>query len=496
MGGREFWARVLTGVVVVAPLAGVALAAPAGAATSGVTSFSYVSHPGDYIGQGRSGTLSDASQFRVSGTQGKLSVSVDTGTEWWDVTLAAPRGRQLTTGVYTNATRAGFNDTTPGLDVSSTGRGCNETSGRFTVYAISADAAGRVTSLDAELSQVCDGSTGALDATVRFAAPAAAAVVLTSSNPATVAGQPVTLTARVAPGTGAVTFRNGSTVLGQASPDAAALARLTTSALAVGSHTLTVTQGTTTSAPVTQAVSSGSTSLWFASQFGDYIGQGATASYSPQGSTVTVSGTTAYATLSVDDPASGDWWYVVVAAPPGQTLGAGSYTGATRAAFRDPGEPGLDVSGSGRGCNTLTGGFTVNGIAANPDGSIASLDVSFTQHCEGGAASLSGRARYRAGTASPPVATTTTFSVVKPTKLGRATPVAVTVSSPSGAPQATGQVGLYDGVEPVGSATLVGGKATITWTPTAKGTRSLTVRYLGDPTHAASVSPAALVKVT
>ena len=57
-------------------------------------------------------------------------------------------------------------------------------------------------------------------------------------------------------------------------------------------------------------------------------------------------------------------------------------------------------------------------------------------------------------------------------------------------------MGLYDGVEPVGTATLVGGKATITWTPAAKGTRSLTVRYLGDPTHAPSVSPAVAVKVT
>jgi hypothetical protein len=57
-------------------------------------------------------------------------------------------------------------------------------------------------------------------------------------------------------------------------------------------------------------------------------------------------------------------------------------------------------------------------------------------------------------------------------------------------------VGLYDGVEPVGTATLVGGKATISWTPVAKGTRSLTVRYLGDLTHLASTSPAVLVKVT
>ena len=237
-------------------------------------------------------------------------------------------------------------------------------------------------------------------------------------------------------------------------------------------------------------MSSGSTSLWFASQFGDYIGQGATASYSPQGSTVTVSGSAAYATLSVDDPASGAWWNVVVAAPPGETLHTGAYTGATRASFREAGEPGLDVSGTGRGCNTLTGDFTVNGIAANPDGTIASLDVAFTQHCEGGPTSLSGRARFRAGTSAPPVVTTTTFSVPKPAKVGRPTPVSVAVGSPAGAPAATGQVGLFDGVEPVGTTSLVGGKATITWIPTAKGTHSLTVRYLGDATHAASVSPA------
>ena len=56
---------------------------------------------------------------------------------------------------------------------------------------------------------------------------------------------------------------------------------------------------------------------------------------------------------------------------------------------------------------------------------------------------------------------------------------------------------LYDGVEPVGTtATLVDGKATVVWTPVAKGNHSLTVRYLGNSTHAESVSPATVVKVT
>jgi hypothetical protein len=55
-------------------------------------------------------------------------------------------------------------------------------------------------------------------------------------------------------------------------------------------------------------------------------------------------------------------------------------------------------------------------------------------------------------------------------------------------------VRLYDGVEPVGTAaTLSGGKATIVWTPVAKG--SLTVRYAGDSQHAASQSAAVVVRV-
>ncbi len=585
MGARGFWARVVGAALVAAPLAAVATTSSANAATTGVTSFSFVSQPGDYIGQGRSGTLTDPSQFRISGTAGLVTVAIDTGSEWWSVGFAAPRGQQLTTGTYENITRAGFNTTYGGLDVSSTGRGCNEVKGRFTVHAISADTAGRITSLDATLTQFCEASTGGLTATVRYAAPAAAALVLTSSNPGTVADQPVTLTARVSPGTGAVSFVDGSTVIGQATADAAGLARFTTSRLAAGTHTLTARQSTTTSAPVTQVVAAAEPSLWFASQFGDYVGQGATASHTPPTSSVVLTGTPAYATVSVDGPTSDGWWNLDVAAPPGETLRVGTYSGAVRAPFRGAGQPGLSFSGSGRGCNTLVGSFTVNQVATNPDGSLAVLDVAFTQYCEGGTTSLTGRARvgvaptraasttvlsggtggdgavgltatvsggsgtptgqvtfregsttlgtsavggdgkaylivpglprgsrtltadyagdasYLPSTASatvvvPGIATTTTMTVAKTGKVGKPLSVTATVTSAAGAAPATGQVGLYDGVEPVGSATLVGGKATFAWTPVAKGARSLTVRYLGDATHAPSVSPVVSVKLT
>ena len=95
----------------------------------------------------------------------------------------------------------------------------------------------------------------------------------------------------------------------------------------------------------------------------------------------------------------------------------------------------------------------------------------------------------------PGIATTTTLTVAKTVKAGKPLSVAVSVGAAVGA-QPTGLVRLYDGIEPVGTAaSLVSGKATIVWTPVAKGSRSLTVRYLGSPTHAESVSAATVVRV-
>jgi hypothetical protein len=92
--------------------------------------------------------------------------------------------------------------------------------------------------------------------------------------------------------------------------------------------------------------------------------------------------------------------------------------------------------------------------------------------------------------------TTTTLSVPKTVvKVGKPLSVGVTVTA-AGTTTPTGTVRLYDGVEPVGTATtLSGGTATITWTPAAKGQRSLTVRYAGDDRHAGSQSTAVTVRV-
>ena len=480
MSGRGIWARLVTGAVVVAPLALVAATAPALAAAESETYLSYVSAPGDFIGQGRSGTLVAPTQFRISGTAGSVTVSADTGSEWWDVTLAAPKGQQLTTGSYENATRAPFNSTSGGLSVTSTGRGCNQVNGRFTIFAISADTAGRITSLDATLTQVCDNSTGSLSATVKYAAPYVITPVLTSSNPSVVADQPVTLTARTSPGTaGGVVFYDATTPIGQSSFDTNGTARLTTSRLTPGTHSLYAKVGTLTSARLVQEVAVPDTSLWFGSLAGDYIGQGASASYVPPTAAITARGTAGYATVSVDSPGTDQWWTLDVAAPPGQTLQVGSYTGAVRAPFRGAGQSGLDFSGTGRGCNTLTGDFTVNSIATDPAGAITSLDVTFRQFCDNAVAAISGRARYNTVAPDPRVASTTTVTGGATSDGG----VALTATVTGGPAVPTGQVTFREGSTTLGTAALDGsGKAYLLVPGLPRGSHTLTGDYAGSAT--------------
>jgi hypothetical protein len=98
-----------------------------------------------------------------------------------------------------------------------------------------------------------------------------------------------------------------------------------------------------------------------------------------------VSGNTDNRVVSVSvDGANGDWWYLDLAAPTGKTLTPGTYTGATRYPFNDATEPGLSLSGNGRGCNQLTGTFTISAVEFGPQGYVKKLDADFVQHCEGG----------------------------------------------------------------------------------------------------------------
>lgn len=95
------------------------------------------------------------------------------------------------------------------------------------------------------------------------------------------------------------------------------------------------------------------------------------------------------------------WWYLDLAAPEGNDLTPGLYQNATRAAFKPANGNGLDFSGSGRGCNTLTGSFEIFEIQFTEftnewneqEFEVSTLAVDFTQYCEGGEPALRGKVR-------------------------------------------------------------------------------------------------------
>lgn len=140
----------------------------------------------------------------------------------------------------------------------------------------------------------------------------------------------------------------------------------------------------------------GATFLYFDSQPGDYIGGGLERTWTPaEGS---FSATTNYdGGVSIDFDGGSDWWYLDFAPPQGgEQLGVGTYEDAERFPFQSPTRPGLSVSGSGRGCNELSGRFVVLEIEITPGGDVERFAADFEQHCEGGPAALLGSIRFNA----------------------------------------------------------------------------------------------------
>lgn len=148
--------------------------APAWAQAEG-TSLSFVSEPGDYIGQGQSLTFTPADAgftAMVSSDQRQVAVSIAPGGSSWTLNLAAPEGQQLVSGAYENATRWPFQSpVAPGLDFSGDGRGCNELTGRFEVLEAVYGQYGYVERFHATFEQHCEGAEPALFGEVRIVNP-------------------------------------------------------------------------------------------------------------------------------------------------------------------------------------------------------------------------------------------------------------------------------------------------------------------------------------
>jgi hypothetical protein len=164
-----------------------------GTTSANADEFHFVSSPNDFVGGGQ--TVDDVgSAESVTGNLARISVSADGPFGGWHLSLDAPTGEQLVPGTYTGATR--LSGTTPGIEVTGDGRGCNQDFGTFTVYEIASDNHGTLTRLNATFSQTCESLN---------AAPLVGFIRFNATVPTPVPILPPPLVAALAPTTGTAT---------------------------------------------------------------------------------------------------------------------------------------------------------------------------------------------------------------------------------------------------------------------------------------------------
>ncbi|HLL85041.1 MAG TPA: hypothetical protein VK420_20390 [Longimicrobium sp.] len=289
------------------------------------------SDAGDYIGGGGSFSYTQANSIiSVSAIGNRLVVKISGDQEWHGEFQSPGALGQLEPGSYTNLKRYPFQEQGAGaLSWFGEGRGCNDLTGAFTIDSVKYEGA-QLTAIDMRFEQRCSGGTTALRGTIHWAAGD------TTTPQGPVVPIPSSLW-RPAPG----------------------------------------------STPVTQKY------LHLVSDPGDYIGQAR--SYNYVGSGFTVSATGGRLVVSVTQ---GQRWNGVFQAMNVLTqLRPGYYGDLRRFPFHNPIRGGLDWSGEGRGCNTLTGWFAIDEITYSA-GRLKSVDLRFEQHCEGGAPALRGQIRW------------------------------------------------------------------------------------------------------
>jgi uncharacterized repeat protein (TIGR01451 family) len=141
------------------------------------------------------------------------------------------------------------------------------------------------------------------------------------------------------------------------------------------------------------------TFITFKSDPGDYIGQGVQETFVPANGTFSAS--MLYTSITrISFSNASEWWDLEFAPATGITLSPGTYTGAQRAAFRSN-APGLDISGDGRGSNTLTGNFTVRDAVYDATPKPISFAADFEQHSEGATPALRGTVMYNEKLVTP-----------------------------------------------------------------------------------------------
>jgi len=138
---------------------------PRSAGTTPFTGASFVSEPGDYIGEGLSYPAMSVAYEGLS--QGYPEFNLSDSTIVFQALLSPPAGQPLVPGTYLDAQRSRSADF-PGLDVTGGGRGCDQVVGSFTVYDATYDTSGNLVSFAAQFFQHCEGFYAALMGNISF----------------------------------------------------------------------------------------------------------------------------------------------------------------------------------------------------------------------------------------------------------------------------------------------------------------------------------------
>lgn len=220
---------------------------------------------------------------------------------------------------------------------------------------------------------------------------------------------------------------------------------------------------------------------------GEFITAGATHSYAPPTTAFSISGSAAAVYITAIQPGFAHFWYADFRAVAGESLTAGTtYVGVERAAVASAGHPGLDISGDGRSCNTVTGTFTVNEIATDPDtGDLLRFAATFEQHCEGLAPAARGTILYNA-TDPLPLVTTTTLTGPTTVAPGLALTLDGTLSDTTGPLASTDlTVSRSDGsgTTDLGTVTTDSAGAFTLADTIGSSDATYTASYAGDSTH-------------
>ncbi len=368
------------------------------------------SESGDYIGQGITQTITDAdATFTASSNYDNgVSVSINSSTTWWNTNFAAPFEAELLPSTYIEAARFSFQSITQaGLSVTGDGRGCNTLTGHFTVYEIQYGPSDTITTFAANFTQYCDGNTAALNGAIRINSDLPAIV----PTPTAAAGYDQNIRE------GDAVMLNGSYSNGgdvaiasyqwqqlsgpsvTLSDTSSSTPSFTAPSVSLGGETVTLQltviniNGETDVDTISINIASKSdpvTYLSMQSEAGDYIGQGLNYDYDINDGLFDLSDIIDGISIYFNGQ---EYWYLYFTAPSGTPFEPGPYEGATRHPFQASTEPGLSVSGEGRGCNTLTGRFDLLHVGRDSLNAVDELAIDFEQHCESDTAALFGQLR-------------------------------------------------------------------------------------------------------